>query len=142
MSPGVAAPELIAADPGAAVPRRRITVGRLLAVPVPFAAIFALLAAARVPTWPGLAWGGIAGSCLAGVILLGGSPRELLGPIAGFAAGTAIGFPMLCPCTPIGLFVGPVLGLLVASMIRMIVRGRPRTETFATPDDSMERILG
>ena len=96
----------------------------LLAIVAAYAAVFALLSIAGVPPVPGLVLGGLAGTCLAGIIVLSRSVSELVPALVGVAAGIAIGAPVTCAtCVggQDGLLLGAGIGYLVANLGRNVV---------------------
>ena len=105
----------------------RRTVARLLLTPVAFAAVFGPIARSRaaepllwahVPEGRAAFWGAVAAVALAEAVRRSPSRRTIAAVAAGYGAGLAVG-PMMIPCAgPLGLIVGPVVGLLVYRLAR------------------------
>lgn len=92
--------------------RGGLTTGRLMIAVAASAVICALLAVSGVPPGPGLVYGTV--SCLAvvGIAFLARDNRDLVSALASVAAGILVGVPLDDPCTPGGIFVGPIVGFL------------------------------
>ena len=104
------------------LPFGRFTVGRMMVAVAASAGVSALLAACGVPAIPGFAYGSAGCLAIAGVILLAGDHRDLCSALAAVTAGLLVGAPLVQDsCSPIGLFLGPVAGIIV----RLATRRRP-----------------
>lgn len=101
----------------------RFTVGRMMAAVAVSAAVLALLAAFEVPPVPGFAYGTIGCLALSGIIVRARDRRDLSSALAAFTGGLMVGVPLVQDsCSPVGLFFGPIAGIVV----RILTRGRPR----------------
>ena len=93
--------------------RPRLSLRKLLALPVVFGGVFALLDAFGSLTQEGLIYGGIAGTALSLAIILAKRSLQFVGILAGFGFGTMCGVLVGDPCTGFYFIIGPVAGWLV-----------------------------
>src|SRR4051794_27927613 len=91
----------------------QITIRRILVLPLPYAAVFGVFDACNVPRNRGFFLGLIAGTALAGIVVVFRRPWELIATGITMAVAVVIGLAMSDPCTPLSVFVGPVVGFIL-----------------------------
>jgi hypothetical protein len=101
------------------VPGGRFTVGRMVASVAASAVIFALFASYRVPPIPAFAYGLVACLAILGVASLTTDTRDLFSALVAVTAGILVGAPLVQDaCSPVGIFIGPIVGSIARLMTR------------------------
>jgi hypothetical protein len=103
----------------------RITIRRILALPLPYAAVFALFDACNVPRDGGFVLALTAGTALAGIVLIYRRPWELVATGLTMAVTTVVGLTMSDPCTSLSVVIGPVIGFFVFRGLNRMRPARP-----------------
>jgi hypothetical protein len=100
---------------------------RLWAVPLVFAVVWGLPPAFDLSPEQGRAYLDVAGTALSLTIVLAPSRRDLLAAGVGFGVGTAVGLPVMTPCTggPIFLVPAALLGWLSMAKVRKALGNGP-----------------
>jgi len=98
---------------------------RLITAVAASAAVLTLLATAGVPATTGGLVSGSAG-CLAvaGVVLAARDGRDLASALLAVACGIGVGGPMVMDsCSPVGILIGPIVGIIARTVSRLRQRG-------------------
>ena len=105
---------------------------RLMIAVAASAAVLALLAAAGVPpTTEGVACGSVGCLAVAGVVLAARDGRDLASALLAVGYGIGLGWPLVMDsCSPIGIFLGPIAGMVTRAVSRP---GRRRSDQPARP---------
>jgi hypothetical protein len=91
----------------------QLPIRRFLALPLPYAAVFGLFHICNVPSDRAVMLGLIAGTALAGIILVFRKPRVLVAMGITMVVTVLVGLLMADPCTLITPTLGPVLGFFL-----------------------------
>jgi hypothetical protein len=104
-----------------------LTLRRLLGVPPVFALVFAVCEAQGVPHEAGAGWELLGGAALAGIVLLAPTTRTVVAALVAVAVALTAGVVFFDPCTPLGPYIAPPVGLAVFRLTRNPRRRVART---------------
>lgn len=101
------------------VPRGRLTVRRMMVAVAASAVVFALFVNSRIPPIPAFAYGIVVCLAIVGVASLATDIRDLISALVAVTAGILVGAPLVQDaCSPVGVFIGPIVGSIARLMTR------------------------